>query len=200
MRATRIRTISERSEATIRARASKFIGIAIPLSTEEELKQHVRDAAREHPTARHVCYALVLGDNCELQRSNDDGEPSGTAGPPILRVINGAGLTNTAILVVRYFGGTLLGKGGLVQAYGDAARAALDRTRIVEHPIMGQVRFTCSMQAYEAIKREVTANGGTIIEKDFSSLCRATAALPLENLDRVQSRWDSIGLETERLN
>lgn len=200
MSATRLRTILARSEATIRERASKFIGIALPLSSEEELKSHVRNIAKEHHTARHVCYALVLGNKSEVQRSNDDGEPSGTAGPPILRAITGAGLTNTTVLVVRYFGGTLLGKGGLVQAYGDAARAALAQATIVEHAIMGRIRFTCSLQAFEAIKREVTSNGGSILDKDFSSICQATAALPLEHLERIEARWHSMGLTTERIN
>lgn len=114
--------------AEVEVKKSRFIGVARRCGTEEAARELVSEARRTHHTARHHCSAWVIGADRRLQRSNDDGEPGGTAGQPILDVINGRGLSDVAIVVTRYFGGTLLGAGGLVRAYGDAAAAALDRS------------------------------------------------------------------------
>ena len=104
---------------------SRFIGYAKKICSEDEAKSYIGDVAREHPKARHIAFAYVLPNTA---RTNDDGEPRGTAGLPIYNVIVRRGLQNVVVVVVRYFGGTLLGKGGLIRAYGKAAGLAIEGT------------------------------------------------------------------------
>lgn len=110
---------------------SRFRATAVRLADLDGLTELVRDMRRAHPDARHVCSAAVTGPHGEFSRSSDDGEPAGTAGAPILAAIHGRELTDVAVLVVRWFGGTLLGTGGLVRAYGGGAAAALDLAGVV---------------------------------------------------------------------
>lgn len=105
---------------------SRFLGKAVHIESEEEAAAFIAGIRKQYYDARHNCYAWVLGEGSERKKSSDDGEPSGTAGQPILRVIEGSGCTNVLVIVTRYFGGTLLGTGGLVRAYTQAARAALE--------------------------------------------------------------------------
>jgi len=110
---------------------SRFIGQVYPVETEEEAAQLVEAAKKKYWDARHNCYALVLGSRGEITRCSDDGEPSGTAGRPILEVLTGRGLKNVLVVVTRYFGGTLLGTGGLVRAYSQAAQAGIADSVII---------------------------------------------------------------------
>ena len=129
------KTIEEIAEGYITERKSKFISYVIPVKTEDEVKEILDEYRKKYYNARHVCWAYMLGETREEYRANDDGEPSGTAGRPILGQINSFELTNVLILVVRYFGGTLLGTGGLIKAYKEAAAAAIENARIVERTI-----------------------------------------------------------------
>ena len=126
------KTIEKIAEGYITERKSKFISYILPIESEEEVKEILDEYRKKYYNARHVCWAYMLGHAREDYRSNDDGEPSGTAGRPILGQINSYELTNVLILVVRYFGGTLLGTGGLVRAYKEAAAAAIENATIVE--------------------------------------------------------------------
>ena len=110
---------------------SRFIGEIHPVSTEEEAAAVVAAARKRYYDARHHCYAWILGDDGSVKKASDDGEPSGTAGVPMLKVLEGAGIRNAAVVVTRYFGGTLLGTGGLVRSYTEAAQAALADAEIV---------------------------------------------------------------------
>jgi uncharacterized YigZ family protein len=110
---------------------SRFIANVYPVETEEEAAVRIEEAKKKYWDARHNCYAFVLGSNGEITRCSDDGEPSGTAGRPILEVLTGRGLKNVLVIVTRYFGGTLLGTGGLVRAYSQAAQAGLDASQII---------------------------------------------------------------------
>lgn len=112
-------------EGEIVEKKSRFIGQIMPVSSEEEAYAFVESVKKKHYDARHNCFAFSVGEEMPLLRFSDDGEPQGTAGKPILEVINGSGIHNICIVVTRYFGGTLLGTGGLVRAYTDAAKAAL---------------------------------------------------------------------------
>ncbi|MFI5149577.1 MAG: IMPACT family protein [Bacteroidia bacterium] len=127
-------------EGVFRDRGSKFLAYAFPVRTEEEVKTHVQNLKKEHHKARHWCYAFRLGADKQFFRVQDDGEPSGTAGRPILGQIQSRDLSDIVVIVVRYFGGTLLGVGGLIQAYKLAASDALDKARIIEK-IIGE-RYT----------------------------------------------------------
>ena len=116
-----------------KVRGSRFIGDAFPVAVEDEAFSRLVEVQQREPAATHHCWAWRIGPAGERFRSSDDGEPSGTAGAPILRQIEGRGLTNTLVVVTRYYGGTRLGTGGLLRAYGDAAAAVLDAATLVEH-------------------------------------------------------------------
>ena len=129
------KTIQNIAEGYITERKSKFISYVVPVETEDEVKDIVEEYRKKYYNARHVCWAYMLGATRDNYRANDDGEPSGTAGRPILGQINSNELTNVLIVVVRYFGGTLLGTGGLVRAYKEAAAAAIENAKIVEKTV-----------------------------------------------------------------
>lgn len=118
-------SIAREAEAVYKEKGSRFIAYALAVQTEDAFKQHLDALKREYPDATHHCYALVLHPDSSFQKSSDDGEPSHTAGKPILRAILSARLTNVAVIVVRYFGGVQLGVPGLIQAYGEAAGMVL---------------------------------------------------------------------------
>lgn len=125
-------TITKPSEGEFKDRGSRFIGYAFPVQSEEEVKQHLAAVKKEHFSAGHHCYAFVLGFDQSIQKSNDDREPANTAGKPILRTILSQQLTNTLVIVVRYFGGKLLGVPGLINAYGEGCKQALLHAETVE--------------------------------------------------------------------
>jgi uncharacterized YigZ family protein len=129
------KTIAKAAEGYINERKSKFFSYILPIKTEEEVKDILEEYRKKYYDARHVCWAYMLGTSRENFRANDDGEPSGTAGRPILGQINSNELTDVLIIVVRYFGGTLLGTGGLGRAYKDAAAAAIENATIIEKTI-----------------------------------------------------------------
>lgn len=122
-------------EGLFKDKGSKFLGFVFPIQNEDEAKQFIQQLRKEHFSAAHHCYAYVLGFDQSFQKSNDDREPSNTAGKPILRSILTKELTNTLVVVVRYFGGKLLGVPGLIQAYGEAAADALNNTPVIEQVI-----------------------------------------------------------------
>lgn len=128
-------TIERPSEGLFKDRGSKFISYAFPVSNEEEIKKQLAILRKEHPSANHHCYAFRLGADKLAFRSNDDGEPSNTAGKPILGQIQSKDLTNILIVVVRYFGGTLLGVSGLINAYRQAAAEAIANAMITEKTV-----------------------------------------------------------------
>lgn len=124
--------VHEGGSGEIVEKKSRFIAHVFPVNTEEEAMARIEEIRRKYWDARHNCHAFVIGEQGEVSRCSDDGEPSGTAGRPILEVLTGAGIHNALIVVTRYFGGTLLGTGGLVRAYSQAAQAGLAASRIVE--------------------------------------------------------------------
>jgi uncharacterized YigZ family protein len=123
-------TIEKNGRSVFKDRGSRFLGFAWAISSEEEVKEILETIKNNYHDARHHCYAYRLGEKGESFRANDDGEPSGSAGKPILNQIIGRGLTNVLVVVIRYFGGTLLGVGGLINAYRSAASDALDNSHI----------------------------------------------------------------------
>ena len=129
------KTIKALSQGVYKEKGSRFIAFAYPVSTQEEIKAIIEKTRKDHHEARHHCFAYMIGQERLTWRVNDDGEPSGTGGKPILGQINSLGLTNILIVVSRYFGGTLLGVSGLINAYRTAAAAALENADIVERTL-----------------------------------------------------------------
>ena len=139
---------SEEGRGEVVEKKSRFIGQVIPIESEEEALEKIESLKKEYWDARHNCYAFVVGANNEVQRFSDDGEPQGTAGKPILEVLLNKNVHNTLILVTRYFGGTLLGTGGLIRAYGQAAIEGLKDAEIMK--VSDGVSFELSVD-YESI-------------------------------------------------
>ena len=148
-------TILNEFEGDFRDRGSKFPSYLFPCESEVELKQRIDALKKMHPQARHFCYGAVFGTLQSEERSNDDGEPSGTAGLPILNQLLGAQLKNVACVVVRYFGGTKLGKPGLIQAYKESAQAAISSAKIITQFRRRLVRFQFQYDATGAVMSQI---------------------------------------------
>lgn len=137
-------TIHRSGEGVFRDRGSRFIGLAFPAEDEQAVKRILEQVRKDHPTARHHCYAYRINPLNERWRANDDGEPSSSAGKPILNQLKSMQLFNVLVIVVRYFGGTLLGVPGLIHAYREAAKLAIENTGIVEKQIVQRIHVKCS--------------------------------------------------------
>ena len=146
-------TIIEPAEALTKDRGSKFLAFAFPVKTESEIRNQLSALRKEHPSANHHCYAWRLGADKAAFRSNDDGEPSNSAGKPILAQIQSHDLTNILIVVVRYFGGTLLGVSGLINAYKNAAAEALALSTITEQFIFFEYKVEFGFDALSQVMR-----------------------------------------------
>lgn len=200
MRVDRYRTLSGAGEGLLREKASKFLGFAFHINDEADFAERAAAIAREHHTSRHVCYAWVLGEQGERHRAHDAGEPSGTAGRPILQHIQGARLTFTAVIVVRYFGGTLLGKGGLVQAYGGAARLALANAPVVEQVIRTSLSVTCTYAQLDQIRLDLARCEGMIVNAVYGEPCVLRIAIARGQVDAFTVRWELAGAAVMRIS
>lgn len=147
------KTIGGVSKGLFRDRGSRFIAMVFPVSSHDEVKTRLAELKKEYHDARHQCYAWVLGPDRQTYRVNDDGEPSGTAGRPILGQINSKGLTNILVVVIRYFGGTLLGVSGLINAYRSAAADALANASVVEKHLMEKWLITFPYTAMNEVMK-----------------------------------------------
>ena len=162
-------TLSAGGEAVYTEKRSKFYAFAEHVDDEESAKVRVAALRKQFYDARHVCFAYVLDFDGQRTRSNDDGEPSGTAGRPILGALRSAGLTFTLAVVVRYFGGVKLGTGGLVVAYREAAAAAIAEATVEERLIMEQFRVEVPYTDADVAMRFIRDGGGEITARDFSA-------------------------------
>ena len=162
-------TLSTSGEAVYTEKRSKFYAFAEHVDDEESAKARVAALRKQFYDARHVCFAYVLDFDGQRTRSNDDGEPSGTAGRPILGALRSAGLTFTLAVVVRYFGGVKLGTGGLVVAYREAAAAAIAEATVEERLIMEQFRVEVPYADADVAMRFIRDGGGEITARDFSA-------------------------------
>ncbi|MCB0518977.1 MAG: YigZ family protein [Lewinellaceae bacterium] len=150
-------------------RGSRFIAYAFPLENELDWQAHLETVKKQHPKARHHCYAYRIGLDENNYRANDDGEPSGTAGRPILGQIDSFSLTNVFIVVVRYFGGTLLGTSGLINAYKSSAQAAIESAAIVEKIIGSTFRLAFDYGIMGELMNTVKKQGIEILDQDFGA-------------------------------
>lgn len=173
------RMMTAPTEATFRDKGSKFLAYAYPVLDEAEVKTHLQTLKKQYFDATHHCYAYILGGRQEQSRAQDDGEPNHTAGTPILNQIKAAGLTNTLVVVVRYFGGTKLGVAGLINAYKTATSLALQEAQTIEKFI--QSTFTLGFQYVHMnqIMRLVKDYEAEIVAQDFQENCQLTLKVRL---------------------
>jgi uncharacterized YigZ family protein len=186
------KTIKSVSSGLFKDKGSRFVSAAFPVSAESEVRQIIEEIRREHHEARHHCYAYVIGSNNEIWRANDDGEPSGTAGRPILGQIRSFGITNTLIVVSRYFGGTLLGVSGLINAYRSAAEAALLNAEIIDHIIQECYEITYPYSAMNDIMRIIKEENIEQAGHSFDLECRITVHFRLSLRERIMTRFSRI--------
>lgn len=185
------KTIASTTQAEFKDKGSRFIAFAYPIQTLEEVKQYVSILREEHHKARHWCYAYRLGVDGTQFRANDDGEPAGSAGRPILGQIDSAGLTDVLVIVVRYFGGTLLGVPGLIHAYKTAAAEALTVAEVIEKNVEKMVWLRCEYPYLNEAIRITKQNQGNIIEQDLQLDCRLTVRLPLACYTLCITAWEN---------
>ena len=192
------KTITEVSEGTYTEKRSKFIAIALPVRTLEEIKNHLETYQKKYYDARHVCYAYMLGAERKEFRANDNGEPSGTAGKPILGQINSNELTDILVIVVRYFGGIKLGTSGLIVAYKTAAAQALSEAQIIEKTVDEQVTVVFEYPFMNDIMRIVKEESPEILNQSYDMDCVMTLRIRKSQMPRLRMRLEKV--ETARIS
>ncbi|MCM1138498.1 MAG: YigZ family protein [Muribaculum sp.] len=192
-------TLAKPGEAVFREKMSRFISFAIPVISAEEAKEYISMYANEYHDARHVCWAYMIGAERKEYLSTDNGEPSGTAGKPILGQINSFNLTNLVIIVVRYFGGIKLGTSGLISAYREAAKLAIEATEIIEGREMTTLSITFPYLAMNDVMRLIKSQNMMsqyeiirIEEQQFDNTCFIRLSLPLDMLEEFSMHMNNI--------
>ena len=186
------RTISQPSEDIYTEKRSKFLAFAIPVESVEEIKDIVAQYQKKYYDARHVCYAYMLGAERTEFRANDNGEPSGTAGKPILGQINSNELTNILIIVVRYFGGIKLGTSGLIVAYKQAAAEAIAAAEIIEKTVDTDITFLFEYPFMNDVMRIVKEENPQIVNQGYDSDCSMTLRTRKGNMPKLINRLEKV--------
>lgn len=190
------KTIEKQSSGVYKEKGSKFLSFAIPVSSIDEIKPILQDYKKEYFDARHVCYAYMLGSDRAEFRANDDGEPSGTAGKPILGQINSNELTDVLIIVVRYFGGILLGTGGLITAYKEAAADAINNSRIIEKIVKTEITIRFDYLIMNDIMSFVKQINAEIKHQTFDNECEIKLLIPKSDTEMAKTRLDKMLIHT----
>ena len=185
-------TIEKPSSAEYKDRGSKFIAYAFPIETADDFKKHVQGLKKEHPKAVHHCFAYRIGTDGNNFRSSDDGEPSGTAGKPILGQIDSKGISNTAVVVVRYWGGTLLGVPGLINAYKTATALALQVTPVIQKQVEINYSIEFDYTQMNEVMMVLKQFSCTIISNDMQLFCVIRAGIPKNRLEEVLYRFKDL--------
>ncbi|MCP2039955.1 putative YigZ family protein [Neisseria sp. HSC-16F19] len=187
---THYQTLAAPAAAEFKDKGSRFIAFAYPLQgTEDEVKHHVAALREAHHKARHWCYAYRLGTDGNRFRANDDGEPAGSAGRPILGQIDSAGLTDVLVVVVRYFGGTLLGVPGLIHAYKSATALALAEADIIEKAVCRTVWLRCDYAHLSEALRIGKQHQAEVLQQDLQLDCRVALRIPLAHYPACIAAW-----------
>lgn len=182
------RTIFDMGTDEIVEKKSRFIGYVAHVESEEEADAFVLGIKKKHYDARHNCYAYVIGENQQKLRFSDDGEPGGTAGKPILEVITGLGLVDVCIVVTRYFGGTLLGTGGLLRAYTQAAQKCVEATEIINKQLVIPVNIVTNYNDLGKIQYLLGTEKIPVTESDYGEEVKLTVAVPYDDYDRLEKQ------------
>ena len=192
MEADEYRTIAAPSEAIYTEKRSKFIAIALPVRTVEEVKMRLEEYQKKYYDARHVCYAYMLGHERKDFRANDNGEPSGTAGKPILGQINSNELTDVLVIVVRYSGGIKLGTSGLIVAYRTAAAEALAAAAFVERTVDDEVEVLFEYPFMNDVMRVVKEEEPTIVSQTYDMDCMMRLRIRRLSMPRLRARLEKV--------
>lgn len=188
----RYRTIAAESQGAYKDKGSKFLAYAYPVQDLDGVQTHLQALRKEHHQARHHCYAYLLGPEGAEFRTNDAGEPRHSAGDPILGQIRSLNITNILVVVVRYFGGTKLGMGGLIQAYKEAANRALSAGYIVEKEICEQWILFFEYPDMNEVMRLVKELALKVIKQEFHETCRLEIEVPVVKHQQVKSRVEQL--------
>lgn len=188
-------TIQDKSEGIYTEKRSKFLAFAHPVETIDEIKDLLTDYKKKYYDARHVCYDYMLGPERTDFRVNDDGEPSSTAGKPILGQINSRELTNILVVVIRYFGGVKLGTSGLIVAYREAAAEALSAATVIEKTIEETVTFTFPYVMMNSVMRVVKELNPRIVEQKYDETCIITLAIKRSMAPMLEERLNKLAFE-----
>lgn len=186
------KTIAAPAEGIFRDRGSKFIGYAFPIKSEAEIKNIISQIKAEHPKARHVCWALRLSPDRSIFKINDDGEPSGTAGRPILNTLLSQDLTQVFVAVVRYFGGTLLGVPGLINAYKTATIEALSAAQIIEKTINDQYQIQFDYLQMNEVMKLIKDEKVELVEQKMDNQCEIVIEIRKTQVDKIIHQLEKI--------
>ncbi len=186
------KTIKQVAEGYYTEKRSRFISYAIPVRTVEEVKEQLNKYRKQYYDARHVCWAYMVGASRTEFLSSDNGEPSGTAGKPILGQINSMGLTDVVVIVVRYFGGIKLGTGGLISAYREAAKEALLAAEIIERHVEAEIGFTFPYLSMNDVMKITKQPGIKIVGQQFDNTCHMILRIRQDNADELRQKLDDI--------
>ncbi len=181
-------SIAQPSEALFKEKGSKFIAFAYPVENEQEVKEKLELLRKKYHDATHHCYAYMLGKDKKNFRANDDGEPSGTAGLPILGQLKSKNITNVLVVVVRYFGGTKLGASGLVSAYKTAAAEVLSKVVVIEKILTKSINFTFNYLKMNEVMKFVKDYELKIISQDFDNECEMTLQVREDLVEEITQK------------
>ena len=181
-------TVKGTGESRYTEKMSRFLAFVFPVTTAEEAREEIKKLQNKYHDARHVCWAYVVGPDGKEWQLNDNGEPSGTAGKPILGQIRSFGVTNVAIGVVRYFGGIKLGTSGLIAAYREAARLALEDAGRQEMRKLTQLRITFPYVGADGVMKVSKMEGVRVVERSFDNTCGMTLEFPEGMKDEITGR------------
>ena len=185
-------TVGSTAEAQYKDRGSKFLGFAFPIADFADFKKRLTELKHAHPKATHYCFAYRLGTDGNDFRSSDGGEPAGTAGKPILGQIDSKELTNVAVIVVRYFGGALLGVPGLITAYKTTAALALQTAPVVKKPIEVSYRLQFDYTIMNAVMTLVKKYNCTVINQQMDLFCTVQVGIPKHSLELIVLKFDEM--------
>lgn len=185
-------TIEKPAEGIFRDRGSKFLAFACPISGENDIKTLLAQLKAEHPKANHHCWAMRLGTDRSVFRINDDGEPSGTAGRPILNILLSRNITNVLVVVVRYFGGTLLGVPGLINAYKTATEEALNAANIIERMLQDNYIIRFEYSQMNEVMKVIKDDGLQILEQQLDNTCMMRVGIRKMQLNRSVEKLEKI--------
>lgn len=192
-------TLGGKGTAEFKDRGSRFLALSYPIKSVVEFKTYLDAAKKEHSKANHHCFAYRLGLDGNTFRVSDDGEPSGTAGRPILGQIDSKQLTDSLIIIVRYFGGTLLGVPGLINAYKTASALVLQTTPIIQKPIELNYSVQFDYTQMNEIMQVVKQYNATILEKEMTLFCRLVIGIPKSKLPDVLYHLNELRAEVAKL-